>query len=165
MSEKLEILTKWIPLITAIVSLITAVIGLNKSLQNEIMIKAIKDCRGEATITINSPTEGAQVGDFVDIIGNVTTTAAHEMCRYVCITVHDVSTPGKGWQIADLTQADITTGQWAGKIKLDKISIGSDVEIDARLNSQPNTCLINQHLHFPLEGGIPSNIVKVRRIQ
>lgn len=155
-------LTARVALVTAILSLATALLGFWQSLRNAGAIEALWDCGGQVSISVDTPLDNAQVGEVFDIHGSGT---IHNDCRYVCVTVHDVSKPGGIWQVADLTQVK-KNGQWTAKASLAGVTtVQGQVEIEARLKSRPTSCAVGQASSVPSAGGVPSNVVKVRRVQ
>lgn len=164
----MERVTMWITLAVALIGLVTALISLwisqgsiDELSAQKVELAAIKDCHGEVAISIEEPQDGGQVSSKVNVIGSST---PHETCRYVFVAVHDASKPGQGWKISDLTQVN-KTGRWTAKVRLNEFTLGTEVEIDARVSAQPKAYVVGQHLSVPLERGVPSNIIHVRRVQ
>ena len=86
------------------------------------------------------------------------------VCQYVFIIIRDVSKPM--WYVADLVQVN-GAGQWAGIVKLNKISNpDSLVEITVRVTARPTDYGVDQFLPTPpAKGAKPNNNVQVRRLQ
>ncbi|MBU1235519.1 MAG: hypothetical protein KJ634_00530 [Gammaproteobacteria bacterium] len=165
-------------LYTAVVALLTGIVGLVASVMNAIRtqeyaqtinataatVEEIKNCRGQVAVRIDSPSpvdsEVEQVSERVNVQGEGT---VHQTCHYVLLLVHDVSVPGRPWTISDLVQIN-TTGRWAGIAQLHDVLIGGLAEIDARVVAQPSEFPVGNSYPYPIEAGVRSNIVRVRRI-
>lgn len=168
--ETVALLAALIGLIAAIISLVTSIVNARKTEENTTQIQRtseeiemIKNCRGQVATRILSPDQSAleQVGELVSVTGEAT---VNETCHYVVLIMHDSSAPGRPWSISDLVQIN-TTGEWNGNVKLDTVQIGSTVEIDARIVSDPTKFVVGQSLPTPPDQGVRSNIVRVRRVK
>ena len=123
-------------------------------------LEDIRNCRGEIVIGIDEPTSGDQVTSQLHVSG---TGTIHQTCRYVFIFVRDISLPA--WKVTDLVQVN-TNGQWAGLARLDGfVPAGGQANIEARGTAQSDAYVINAILAAPPERGVPSNLVRVRRVQ
>lgn len=162
------LLSKWLPLIIALIALVTSLFNLSTSMINaekidmqKAEIESIKSCKGEVTAQINTPETDDAVSSSINVSGRST---IHESCRYIFLFVHDQSYPGDGWKVSDLVQINMD-GTWSGTVLLNHIALGAKVEIDVRVTAQPKDYIIGQIYPIPPDKGVPSNIVNVRRVE
>jgi len=169
-TNMLNVLSMKIGLVTAIVALITAAISLGKSIDNsrgyvflqEEINNKVTDCRGKVAIEIKSPKSRSHSSSSVDVEGEST---VHDICRYIFIFAREVSKPNGGWKVLDMTQLN-KGGEWAGRVDLEGFAnVGSEIDIDARVIANPDAFILNSYLKSPSEKGVPSNIVRIRRVQ
>lgn len=164
----MKTLTKWIALITGVTALVASVGSLTKSCQTErktdqisAEIEELKNCRNEVVVDIGSPKKGEQVPAEVDVSG---TSTVHPTCRYVFLIAQDVPPTGRRWKILDIPQLQ-NDGTWTGKVRLDYVSVGTEVTIVAHVTGNSRAYKPQQILSAPPDHGMPSNFVTVRRVQ
>ena len=160
---------EWLALGLSFVSLLLSLFGLGKWSQtkNELQdqkgqLERLENCQEkEIGIEIEPPEGGLQVrASSVEIGG---TSTLHEQCRYVFLIVRGVS--NRSWNVADLVQVN-RDGRWNAMANLDRAGVraGEQFEVDARVTAQPSVYRIGQILPTPAQRGVPSNIIRLRRL-
>jgi hypothetical protein len=168
--EKLKEVREWIALIFSIIGLLLSLLGwgrlkqTNGELQDQKgLLERLENCEETAIeIEIDSPEDGSQIrASHIDIGG---TSTLHERCRYVFLVVRGVS--GKTWKVADLVQVN-RDGRWTARVDLDRTGVraGEQFDVDARVTAQGSVYQIGQVLPAPPQRGVPSNIIRLRRLQ
>ena len=165
----MEIITKWIALITGLTALITSVTSLITSCENakkteQIVeeVRELKNCRYEVVVNICNPGEGDQVPKQIDIIG---TSTVHPTCRYVFLFAQDVLPTGvRRWKVVDVPQLQ-NNGKFAGTALLDYVPLGQKVTLVAHITGNSKAYKPHQVLYSAPDYGMPSNFVNVRRTQ
>ncbi len=118
-------------------------------------------CWGEAEIDVRQPLAEDRVSADVVAWGEA---SVDPRCRYVYVFVRDLSTGGASWRVTDVTQTD-REGQWSGIASLDHLSVGGPAEIHVRLTSRPIYKPIPKFLDHPPPEGVPSQTIRVWRIE
>ena len=161
-----------IALITAVIALLAAVLGLvtawiwYRAIDEQItdvkqQVEDIFSCWGEAEIDVRQPLAEDRVSAHVVAWGEA---SVHPRCRYVYVFVRDLSTGGASWRVTDVTQTD-REGRWSGVASLDHVSVGGKAEIHVRLTARPVYKPIPAFLDDPPPEGVPSQTIRVWRIE
>ena len=182
MARSVESYTPYVALAAAVIAFVAAVISILETLEvgrklitvsatvrsvdEEIQdvkqqVEDIFSCWGEAEIDVRQPLAEDRVSAKIIAWGEA---SVDPRCRYVYVFVHDLSTVGANWRVTDVTQTD-REGRWSGIASLDHVSVGGQAEIHVRLTSRPVYKPIPAFLEHPPPEGVPSQTIRVRRIE
>ena len=165
MANKISLIASIIALATAVLTFGTAW-GWHRSTVERItdirqQVEDIFSCWGEAEIEVKQPLGEDRVSANVIAWGEA---SVDPRCRYVYVFVRDLSTGGASWRVTDVTQTD-REGQWSGIASLDHLSVGGPAEIHVRLTSRAIYKPIPKFLDHPPPEGVPSQTIRVWRIE
>ena len=182
MENRINCYASWIALAAAVLALVAAVISYLETLEvgRELdtvgatvrsvdeqitdvkqQVEETFSCWNEAEIDVRQPLAEDRVSADVVAWGEA---SVHPRCRYVYVFVRDLSAGGARWRVTDVTQTD-REGRWSGIASLDHLSVGGKAEIHVRLTARPVYKPIPAFLDEPPLEGVPSQTIRVWRIE
>ena len=165
MANKLPLIASIIALATAVLAFLTAWMTY-RSVDEQVtdvkqQIEETFSCLNEAEINVRQPLAEDRVSAHVVAWGEA---SVHPRCRYVYVFVRDLSTAGALWRVTGVTQTD-REGRWSGIASLDHLSVGGKAEIQVRLTARAVYKPIPTFLDDPPAEGVPSQTIRVWRIE